>query len=112
MKLKIKQAKLIENLNYVIRGISTKNLIPILSCIKFDLTEEGLYLLSTNNEFAIKTFIDKKDIEEISELGEIVISGRYIYDIVKKLSGELITIEEIVDSQVLITTKNSSFKLN
>ena len=112
MKLKIKQSKLIENLNYVIRGISTKNLIPILSCIKFDLQEEGLYLLSTNNEFAIKTFIDKKDIDDIIELGEIVISGRYIYDIVKKLTGEVITIEEVVDSQVLITTKNSSFKLN
>ena len=112
MKLKIKQSKLIENLNYAIRGISTKNLIPILNCIKFDLQEEGLYLLSTNNEFAIKTFIDKKDIDDIIELGEIVISGRYIYDIVKKLTGEIITIEEVVDSQVLITTKNSSFKLN
>lgn len=112
MKLKIKQNKLIENLNYVIRGISQKNLIPILSCIKFDLQADGLYLLSTNNEFAIKTFINKEDIEEIIELGEIVISGRYIYDIVKKLTNEIITIEEIVDSQVLITTKNSSFKLN
>ena len=112
MKLKIKQNKLVENLNYAIRGISNKNLIPILGCIKFDLKEEGLYLLSTNNEFAIKCLIDKKDIEEIIELGEIVISGRYIYDIVKKLNNEIITIEEIVDSQVLITTTNSSFKLN
>ena len=112
MKLKIKQNKLLENLNNVIRGISVKNLIPILSCIKFDLQEEGLYLLSTNNEFAIKSFIKKEDIEEIIELGEIVISGRYIYDIVKKLGNEIITIEEVVDSQVLITTKNSSFKLN
>ena len=112
IKLKFKQNKLMENLNYAIRGISNKNLIPILGCIKFDLKEEGLYLLSTNNEFAIKCLIDKKDIVEIIELGEIVISGRYIYDIVKKLSNEIITIEEVVDSQVLITTTNSSFKLN
>ena len=112
MKIKIKQNKLLENLNYAIRGVSNKNLIPILSCIKFELKEEGLYLLSTNNEFAKKTFIPKKDIVEIIELGEIVISGRYIYDIVKKLNNEIITIEEIIDSQVLITTNNSSFKLN
>lgn len=112
MKIKIKQNVLVENLNYVIRGVSSKNLIPILNCIKFDLKEEGLYLLSTNNEFAIKSFIQKKDIEEIIELGELVISGRYIYDIVKKLGNQLITIEEVVDSQVLITTTNSSFKLN
>ena len=112
MKIKIKQNVLVENLNYVIRGVSSKNLIPILNCIKFDLKEEGLYLLSTNNEFAIKSFISDKDIEEICELGELVISGRYIYDIVKKLGNEVITIEEVIDSQVLITTTNSSFKLN
>lgn len=112
MKIKIKQNKLLENLNYAIRGVSNKNLIPILNCIKFDLKEEGLYLLSTNNEFAIKTFIPKKDIDSIIELGEIVISGRYIYDIVKKLNNEIVTIEEVIDSQVLITTTTSSFKLN
>lgn len=112
MKIRIKQNVLVENLNYVIRGVSSKNLIPILNCIKFDLKEEGLYLLSTNNEFAIKSFIDKKDITEIIELGELVISGRYIYEIIRKLGNEIITIEEVVDSQVLITTTNSSFKLN
>ena len=37
MKLKIKQNILMEQLNYVIRGISSKNLIPILNCIKFEL---------------------------------------------------------------------------
>lgn len=112
MKLKIKQRILMEHLNYVIKGISNKNLIPILNCIKFDLTKEGLYLLSTDNEIAIKTFIDKKDIEEIDTLGEIVISGRYIYDIIKKFGNEIVSIEEVIDSQVLITTSKSSFKLN
>jgi len=112
MKLKIEQKVLMEHLNYVIKGISNKNLIPILNCIKFELTSDGLYLLSTDNEIAIKTFIEKNKIEEIDTLGEVVISGRYIYDIVKKLGNELINIEEIIDSQVLITTANSSFKLN
>ncbi len=59
MKLKIKQNILMEHLNYVIKGISSKNLIPILNCIKFELTEDGLYLMSTDNEIAIKTFIEK-----------------------------------------------------
>ena len=79
MKFKIKQEKLMEHLNYVIKGVSTKNLIPILNCIKFELTEEGLYLMSTDNEIAIKTFINKDEIVEIEQTGSIVISGRYIY---------------------------------
>ena len=112
MKIKIQQKILMEHLNYVIKGISSKNLIPILNCIKFDLTKDGLYLMSTDNEIAIKTFIDKKDIDSIDELGEIVISGKYIYDIVRKLGNEVINIEEVIDSQILITTPTSSFKLN
>lgn len=112
MKLKIKQKILMEHLNYVIKGISSKNLIPILNCIKFDLKTEGLYLMSTDNEIAIKTFIDAKDIEEIEEKGDIVVSGKYIYDIIRKLSNEIINLEEIMSSQLLITTATSSFKLN
>jgi len=112
MKLKIKQKVLMEHLNYVIRGISSKNLIPILNCIKFDLNNEGLYLLSTDNDIAIKSFIPANEIDEIDTLGEMLISGRYIYDIIRKLNNEIINIEEIIDSQVLITTNSSSFKLN
>ena len=112
MNFSIKQKNLLEHLNNVIKGISTKNLIPILNCIKFELTSEGLYLISTDNELAIKDFIPKKDIENIEVTGEILLSGRYIYDIVRKLNNEIIKIEEVVDSQVLITTESSSFKLN
>ena len=112
MKLEIKQNILLEHLNYVIKGISNKNLRPILNCIKFELKEEGLYLESTDNEIAIKTFINKKEIEKIITCGEIVVSGRYIFDIVRKLPNEIIKIEEVIDSQIYITTTNSSFKLN
>ncbi len=112
MKLKIEQKKLFENLNYVIRGVSSKNLIPILNCIKFELTNEGLNLLSTDNDIAIKTFIPATEIEKIEEQGEVVVSGRYIYEIVRKLPNEIINLEEITSDILEISTKSSSFKLN
>jgi DNA polymerase III, beta subunit len=112
MKLKIKQNILMAHLNYAIKGISTKNLIPILNCIKFELNSEGLYLISTDNDIAIKTFIEKKHIEEIESQGEFVVSGRYIYDIIKKLPNTFINIEEVDDSRLYIYTDNSSFYLN
>lgn len=112
MKITIKQNILMEHLNYVIKGISNKNIIPILNCIRFDFVKNGLYLMSTDNDIAIKTFIDKKEIEEINELGSFVVSGKYIYDIVRKLPNETINIEEIIDSKLMIYTNNSSFNLN
>ena len=112
MKITIKQNILMEHLNYAIKGISNKNIIPVLNCIKFELTNEGLYLLSTDNEIAIKTFIDSKDIDAIDKCGDILISGRFIYDIVRKLPNTLINIEEVGDNKILITTEFSSFTLN
>lgn len=112
MKFSIKQNILMEHLNYVIKGVSSKNLIPILNCIKFELTEDGLYLLSTDNEIAIKTFIKKDLIENIEVKGEMVISGKYIYDIIRKLPNELVHIEEVMNSKIFISTTNSSFNLN
>lgn len=112
MKLEIKQSTLIEHLNYVIKGISSKNIIPVLNCIKFELYDEGLYLTSTDNEIAIKTFIKADDIENIEKCGKIVVSGRYIYDIIKKLPNTNVKIEEVIDNKIYITTENSEFTLN
>lgn len=112
MKLKIKQSILMEHLNYVIKGISTKNLIPILNCIKFELNNDGLYLMSTDNDIAIKTFISKELIDQIDVYGDIVVSGKYIYEIIKKLPNEIINIEEVMESKLFINTSSSSFNLN
>ena len=112
MKLTIKQNILIDQLNNVIKGVSSKNLIPILNCIKFELSSDGLYLMSTDNEIAIKSFIPKSDITDLNTCGEIVIPGRYIYDIVKKLPNKDINIEEVLDSKVYISNDTASFTLN
>ena len=112
MKLKINQEILMDALNLVIKGISSKNLIPILNCIKFELKEEGLYLSSTDNDISIQAFIEKGQIEEIDEVGEIVVSGRYIFEIIRKLPNEIVQIEEILDNKIDIKTTSSNFTLN
>ena len=112
MNFKIKKETLMKHLNYVIKGISNKNIRPILNCIKFELKQEGLYLLSTDNDIAIKTFITNKEIEEGYTCGKFAVFGKYIYDIVRKLPNEIINIEEVMDSKIYISTANISFSLN
>lgn len=113
MKLKIKKDLLLENLNKVSKAISTKNLIPVLSGIKFELKQDGLTLTASDNDITIQTFIpvDKDDMT-IEKEGIIIIQGKYILDIVKKLPDEFINIEVIDDLKILIYTENSEFNLN
>lgn len=112
MNFYIKQNILLEYLNYVIKGVSSKNLIPILNCIKFELNEDGLYLYSTDSEISIKTFIDKSKINNIDSVGSIVVSGKYIYDIIKKLPNEEVRIEEVNNNKIIISTSSTEFSLN
>ena len=73
MKFKINKDVLLENLNNVGRALSNRNIIPIINGILFELSNEGLSLMATDNEITIKTFIDKSKIKEISSTGSVVL---------------------------------------
>ena len=78
MKLIIKKSILLEALLNTSKAISQKNLIPILTGIKFDLKKEGLYLYASDSDISIRSFIDKDEIVKIEETGSVVIGGKYI----------------------------------
>lgn len=112
MKLKIKKDLLLEGLNKVSKAISTKNLIPILSGIKFELNEQGLTLTASDNDITIQNFIPVNENMTIEKEGSIIIQGKYILDIVRKLPDEFINIEVIDELKIIIYTENSEFNLN
>ena len=113
MKIKIKKDLLLENLNKVSKAISTKNLVPALAGIKFDLQKEGLTLTASDNDITIRTFIPYQEGDmTIEEEGSIIISGRYILDIVRKLDEEMINLEVFDELKVIISTENSEYNLN
>jgi len=114
MKFTIKREILLEALNKVSKAISTKNLIPVLAGIKFELKKKKLVLTASDNDITIQTTIESLKDEDfkIENEGSIIISGKYILDIVRKLPDEYINIEVIDDLKILIYTANSEFNLN
>ena len=94
------------------KALSTKNLVPVLAGIKFDLTEKGLILTASDNDITIQVFLDKTEEMEIEKEGSIIIQGKYILDIVRKLPDEFINIEVIDELKITIYTDNSEFNLN
>ena len=112
MKFCIKKEVLLHNLNCVSKALSNKNLIPVLSGIKFNLTNNGLFLSASDNDISIESFISKDKLEQINEVGSTVIQGKYILEIIRKLDGEIINIELLDNIKVLISCGNSKFNLN
>lgn len=112
MKLRIKKDVLLDGLNKVSKALSSKNLVPVLQGIKFDLNENGLLLTASDNDITIQVFIDNTDDMNIEKEGSIIIQGKYILDIVRKLPDEFINIEVIDELKIIIYTDNSEFNLN
>ena len=114
MKFTIKREILLEALNKVSKAISTKNLIPVLAGIKFELKKKKLVLTASDNDITIQTTIEslKEEDFKIENEGSIIIQGKYILDIVRKLPDEYINVEVIDDLKILIYTANSEFNLN
>ncbi|MBR2678744.1 MAG: DNA polymerase III subunit beta [Bacilli bacterium] len=114
MKFSIKKELLLDSLLKVSKAISTKNLIPVLAGIKFELKKKKLTLTASDNDITIQSIIESTNDEDfkIENEGSIIIQGRYILDIVRKLPAEYINIEVIDDLKILIYTENSEFNLN
>ena len=111
MKLKIKKDLLLENLNKVSKAIATKDLIPTLAGIKFDLDKKGLTLTASNNDITIQKFIpiDKKSIN-LEKEGIVILHGKDIVDIVRVIPEEEINIEVFDETKVLIYTDDEQIK--
>ena len=112
MKFKIKREILLEGLNEVSKALSTKNIIPILAGIKFELSEDGLNLITSDNNITIKKHIYSKEIESIDQFGIMVINGKYILEIVRKIQDDIINLEILDGTKIKINTENSIFYLN
>ena len=114
MKLTIKKDLLLDGLNKVSKAISTKNLIPVLAGIKFDLKKKKLTLTASDNDITIQTVVTSTNEDDfrVEKEGSIIVSGKYMLDIVRKLPDKYINIEVFDELKILIYTENSEFNLN
>ncbi|GGE48163.1 DNA polymerase III subunit beta [Pullulanibacillus camelliae] len=116
MKITVSREKLVENVNYVLKAVSSRTTIPILTGIKLVASKEGIELTGSDSDVSIQSFIptEENDIENASIHipGSIVLQARFFADIVKKLPGDSVDIE--VDSRLMtrITSGSSEFNLN
>jgi len=112
MKFTIEKNILLENLSNVVKAISTKNIIPILNGVKFELNDEGLFLTASDSELTIRAFIEKKAITNIENEGSIIIQSKYILDIIRKMPSDIINFELMEGLKIKISSDNSQYDLN
>ena len=113
MKLIIEKELFVKNLDNVCRALSTRNIIPVLNGIKFELKKSGLFLTASDNEISIEVNIDKKDIKSIEEVGSVVVAnGSKLLELLKRINKKEITIQSLDENEIIFSSDKFEYKSN
>ena len=110
MKFEIKRTVLLNALSKVSRAVSLKSPLPVLTGIKFELLDDGLVLTGSDSDITIQTKITE-DIN-IIETGGVVLSSKYILEIIKKIDSDNVHISILDGTLTRIEGSSSKFDLN
>jgi len=116
MRFTINKDEFLKALNIVSKPVPVKSFVASLVFIKLTLDDKGLTLIGSNETIAISTLIPFtiNDVEIIRNhrTGSVLIQGKYLTEIVRKLSSKELTLDVLDNSVVEITDDKSSFQLN
>ncbi|MCQ6280213.1 DNA polymerase III subunit beta [Bacillus sp. EB600] len=116
MKFLIQRDHLVQSVQDVMKAVTSRTTIPILTGIKIVASNEGVTLTGSDSDISIQTFIpreeDGNEIVEIKESGAIVLNARFFSEIVKKLPTDTVEIEVLGHLQTVIRSGKSEFSLN
>lgn len=115
MNFEIMRDRLLEGVNDVMKAISQKVTIPILTGIKFEVDEKGLTMTGSDSDITIRTFIpteeDGEQIIRVIEPGSIVLQAKFISEIIRKLPTNDVSITVEDQLQTHIRSGKSEFHL-
>ena len=101
---------LLNHLLTVQKGLPSKTPLPILYAVKFEVNEDHVILTTSNTDVAIQVLIDEQSIS-IKETGKVAIPGRYLIEIMRKITSQRVEFALIEDRLIVIKADRSEFKL-
>ncbi|WP_110114518.1 DNA polymerase III subunit beta [Bacillus sp. CGMCC 1.16541] len=116
MKFIIQKDYLVQSVQDVMKAVSSRTTIPILTGIKLVVNEEGVTLTGSDSDISIESFIpnedEGKEIVEIIKTGSVVLPARFFSEIVKKLPKETVEVEVQNHFSTIIRSGKAEFNLN
>ena len=116
MKFIIQRDRLVHSVQEVMKAVTSRTTIPILTGIKIDTTVEGITLTGSDSDISIQSFIpteeDGNEIVEVNEQWIYCVKRTFFSEIVKKLPMDTVEIEVQANFQTIIRSGKAEFNLN
>jgi DNA polymerase III subunit beta len=110
MRFAIQRDHLLQSVQDVMKAVTSRTTIPILTGIKIVATEEGVTLTGSDSDISIESFIPKEEEEneivEIKQTGSIVLQAKFFSEIVRKLPTD--TVEISVENHLQTVIRSST----
>lgn len=108
MHITVQRDKLSTAVSHVMKAVSTRTTMPILTGIKLKADEEGLTLTASDSDISIEVHIPPQEAEEwgvtVHKPGSVVLTARIFGEIVRKLPHD--EIELAADERLMVTIRS------
>lgn len=112
MKLTIERNALINVLKHTTGVVEKRNTIPVLSNILIDAaSNETVMFVATDMEIEVTEFVNLEN-RSVKETGSITLPAQTLFNIVRKMNNNEVTIQSEDNGQVSIISGRSKFKLS
>ena len=108
MKFRVNKKEFIEAIGISARAISVKQNMPILSGIYINADNNGVEFQATDYELGFIVRIEA----DVEEAGEVILSGKYLTEISRKLPGDTVEFSYIESEKTAhISSDKSNYRL-
>ena len=111
MKFTMNREILLDALNHVSKGLSSKTPMPVLSGIKIEVSRENIILTTTNREISVQIVLDTSEQVTVYEEGDCLVPGKYFIEIIKKVEGKTVDFTLFEENTIKILSDRSNFTL-
>ena len=116
MRFTINREEFLKGLTTASRAINAKNPIAALTNIKLDLNENGLFIMGSNYDLTIRTFIpykqDEFEIIRNFKEGATLINSKIIVEIARKMGCDELTFDVVDSTVAVVSGGGSNYTLN
>jgi DNA polymerase-3 subunit beta len=116
VKFTINRDHLVRSVQDVMKAVSSRTTIPILTGIKIVANEKGVTLTGSDSDISIESFIpteeEDKVIVEVLKPGSVVLQARFFSEIVRKLPKDTVELEVRDQFVTTIRSGKTEFNLN
>ncbi|MCR5066631.1 MAG: DNA polymerase III subunit beta [Erysipelotrichaceae bacterium] len=114
MYFKINKKDFLEKINIVSRAVSLTSPLPVLHNIKIATRSNILQLTASDSDISIEATImsDEDNGLQIINEGSILLDGKYIGDMIRKIDSETVEVEVVDGTYTSIRGLSVNFELN